>query len=215
MKTLDLGPLQMALFPAEAARSASTSLYKPSSEAGPLVYLAAGPDLAVVLARVEKAGGKVTVQKRQISPDTATWRSSWTARATAWRSTRWPDAWRSRPSRPGPRSRKATAAHPRARFRGRGMPTSRYDVWMANLGPSEKLLRAIHDGKVSWSEFAKQYRAELFLGGAIESRNATIRTTGRSSPCASSRSSPAPATSPSSAIARRRSAIATATFSRR
>jgi uncharacterized protein YeaO (DUF488 family) len=65
------------------------------------------------------------------------------------------------------------------RFRGRGMPTSRYDVWMANLGPSEKLLRAIHAGKVAWSEFAKQYRAELFLGGAIESRNTSIKNHGQ------------------------------------
>ena len=27
------------------------------------------------------------------------------------------------------------------RFRGRRLPVSRYDVWMANLGPSEELLR--------------------------------------------------------------------------
>ena len=66
-----------------------------------------------------------------------------------------------------------------ARFRGRGMPTSRYDVWMANLGPSEKLLRAVHDGKIAWSEFARQYRAELFLGGAIDSRNASIKNHGQ------------------------------------
>jgi uncharacterized protein YeaO (DUF488 family) len=26
------------------------------------------------------------------------------------------------------------------RFRGRSLSTTRYDVWMANLGPSEKLL---------------------------------------------------------------------------
>ena len=28
------------------------------------------------------------------------------------------------------------------RFRGRGLPVSRYDVWMANLGPSERLFYA-------------------------------------------------------------------------
>jgi uncharacterized protein YeaO (DUF488 family) len=27
------------------------------------------------------------------------------------------------------------------RYRGRYMPVSKYDVWMANLGPSEELLR--------------------------------------------------------------------------
>ena len=36
---------------------------------GPLVYLNAEPDLAIVLGRVERAGGKVTVPKRQISPE--------------------------------------------------------------------------------------------------------------------------------------------------
>ena len=66
-----------------------------------------------------------------------------------------------------------------ARFRGRGVPASRYDVWMANLGPSEKLLRAVHDGKIAWSDFARQYRAELFLGGAIDSRNASIKNHGQ------------------------------------
>ena len=29
------------------------------------------------------------------------------------------------------------------RFRGRGMPKDRYNVWMANLGPSEALLEGI------------------------------------------------------------------------
>lgn len=65
------------------------------------------------------------------------------------------------------------------RFRGRGMPASRYDVWMANLGPSEKLVRGFLAGKMTWPEFAREYRAELFLGGAIESRNATIRNHGQ------------------------------------
>ena len=32
------------------------------------------------------------------------------------------------------------------RFRGRRMPTDRYDVWMANLGPSEKLLQSVLAG---------------------------------------------------------------------
>jgi uncharacterized protein YeaO (DUF488 family) len=40
------------------------------------------------------------------------------------------------------------------RIRGRGLPASRYGVWMANLGPSERLLRAVRDGKVSWAQFS-------------------------------------------------------------
>jgi uncharacterized protein YeaO (DUF488 family) len=33
-----------------------------------------------------------------------------------------------------------------ARGRGRGLPSDRYDVWMANLGPSEQLRDAILAG---------------------------------------------------------------------
>jgi Transposase IS116/IS110/IS902 family len=31
------------------------------------------------------------------------------------------------------------------RFRGRGLPASRYDVWMPSLGPSERLLKSVQD----------------------------------------------------------------------
>ena len=65
------------------------------------------------------------------------------------------------------------------RFRGRGMPTSRYHVWMANLGPSEGLLRAIHAGKITWGEFSRRYRKELFEGGTIDHRNRTIKNHGQ------------------------------------
>ena len=65
------------------------------------------------------------------------------------------------------------------RFRGRGMPTSRYDVWMANLGPSEALLRAVQTGKITWAEFGRRYRKELFEGGTIDRRNRTIKNHGQ------------------------------------
>src|ERR1043165_9234236 len=66
-----------------------------------------------------------------------------------------------------------------ARFRGRRMPTSRYDVWMANLGPSETLLRSALTGRITWSEFGRRYRAELFEGGSIDRRNPTIKNHGQ------------------------------------
>ena len=47
------------------------------------------------------------------------------------------------------------------RFRGRGMLASRYDVWMPNLGPSDRLLSAFQDGTVSWPQFSRAYRKEL------------------------------------------------------
>lgn len=65
------------------------------------------------------------------------------------------------------------------RFRGRGLPVSRYDVWMANLGPSEKLLREFQAGKISWGEFSRGYKKELFEGGAIDRKNKTIKNHGQ------------------------------------
>ncbi|MGE0823082.1 MAG: DUF488 domain-containing protein [Candidatus Binatia bacterium] len=65
------------------------------------------------------------------------------------------------------------------RFRGRGLPASRYDVWMPSLGPSEELLRAAKVKQISWTEFARRYRAELFLGGPIDSQNKTIKNHGQ------------------------------------
>ena len=65
------------------------------------------------------------------------------------------------------------------RFRGRGMPTSRYHVWMANLGPSEKLLKGALAGKIEWGEFSRRYRKELFEGGTIDARNNTIKNHGQ------------------------------------
>lgn len=65
------------------------------------------------------------------------------------------------------------------RFLGRGMPTSRYHVWMANLGPSEKLLRDAQADKIGWGEFSRRYRKELFEGGTIDQRNKTIKNHGQ------------------------------------
>lgn len=65
------------------------------------------------------------------------------------------------------------------RFRGRGMSTDRYDVWMANLGPSERLLRGMLDGKITWAEFSRRYRTELFAAGTVDAGNATIKNHGQ------------------------------------
>ena len=66
-----------------------------------------------------------------------------------------------------------------ARFRGRGVPKDRYDVWMANLGPSEALLREVQAGKIRWREFARRYQQELFAPSTIDARNATIKNRGQ------------------------------------
>jgi uncharacterized protein YeaO (DUF488 family) len=65
------------------------------------------------------------------------------------------------------------------RFRGRGLPKSRYHVWMANLGPSEQLLRAGKQNLIPWGEFARRYRRELRDGGSFDHRNRTIKNHGQ------------------------------------
>jgi uncharacterized protein YeaO (DUF488 family) len=66
-----------------------------------------------------------------------------------------------------------------ARFRGRGVPASRYDVWMANLGPSERLLREYQSGSIGWGDFSRRYLKELRETGTIDRRNHTIKNHGQ------------------------------------
>jgi uncharacterized protein YeaO (DUF488 family) len=66
-----------------------------------------------------------------------------------------------------------------SRFRGRGMSASLYHVWMANLGPSEALLRDFLARKITWAEFSRRYKKELFEGGSIDHRNRTIKNHGQ------------------------------------
>ena len=67
------------------------------------------------------------------------------------------------------------------RFRGRGMPASKYDVWMPALGPSEQLLKAVMGGAIEWKTFARKYRDELYLDGPIDDRSETIKNHGQKS----------------------------------
>ncbi len=65
------------------------------------------------------------------------------------------------------------------RFRGRRLPADRYDVWMANLGPSEALLRSFLDREIRFSEFSRRYRQELFAPSEVDRRNRTIQNRGQ------------------------------------
>ena len=68
------------------------------------------------------------------------------------------------------------------RLRGRGMKSERYDVWMANLGPSEKLLRSalrgLSEEKV-WRAFARSYKEEMLSSASIDRANTTIKNHGQ------------------------------------
>lgn len=66
-----------------------------------------------------------------------------------------------------------------ARLRGRGLPADRYDVWMANLGPSEALLRDFLAKRLTWAEFARRYKKELMESGGVDARNHTIKNHGQ------------------------------------
>jgi uncharacterized protein YeaO (DUF488 family) len=65
------------------------------------------------------------------------------------------------------------------RFRGRGLPTNRYDVWMPSLGPSERILKAYQARRMTWAAFVREFRQELFLAGPIDTRSRTIKNHGQ------------------------------------
>ena len=65
------------------------------------------------------------------------------------------------------------------RGRGRGLSKDRYDVWMANLGPSEQLRNEFLAGQISWPQFSLRYGRELREGGTGDRRNKKIRNHGQ------------------------------------
>jgi uncharacterized protein YeaO (DUF488 family) len=65
------------------------------------------------------------------------------------------------------------------RFRGRYMPTNRYDVWMPNLAPSEALMKSAQGGLITWGQFSRRYRQELRETGSVDKRNRVIKNHGQ------------------------------------
>lgn len=65
------------------------------------------------------------------------------------------------------------------RGRGRGLSEDRFDLWMANLGPSEQLRNEFLTGKIKWTEFRDRYGKELREGGTIDRRNERIKNHGQ------------------------------------
>jgi uncharacterized protein YeaO (DUF488 family) len=59
------------------------------------------------------------------------------------------------------------------------MPSTRYDVWMASLGPSERLLKSVLEDRIAWPRFLRDYRRELFMGGPVDRRSRTIKNHGQ------------------------------------
>lgn len=65
------------------------------------------------------------------------------------------------------------------RGRGRGLPKERYDVWMANLGPSERLRNEYLAGKISWPQFSLRYGRELRDSETADRGNRQIKNHGQ------------------------------------
>lgn len=72
---MNLPNIKMRMFPLEdrtgvgGAIVDSGGFHKPSATDGPLIYLNGNPDVQGILDKVEKAGGKISVPKTEISPD--------------------------------------------------------------------------------------------------------------------------------------------------
>ena len=76
MNPMDFGGVKMRLFPLDNPMQGvggsiidTGGFHKPSATDGPLIYLNGNPDLQIVLDRVEAAGGKIMVPKKDISPE--------------------------------------------------------------------------------------------------------------------------------------------------
>ena len=65
------------------------------------------------------------------------------------------------------------------RIRGRGLFKKNYDVWMANLAPSQKLLDAIRNRKIERGVFKRLYRKELKESDSFDKKNTVIKNHGQ------------------------------------
>ena len=76
MTAMDLPNIKMRMFPLDdmmrgvgGALVNSGGFHNPSVTDGPLIYLNGNPDVQLILAKVEAAGGKIMVPKTEISPE--------------------------------------------------------------------------------------------------------------------------------------------------
>lgn len=73
MQVVEMMGMEMAMFPSQSPKS-SGALVKSSnhtpSATGSVIYLNGNPDLQQVLDRIENAGGKITMPKTNIDPET-------------------------------------------------------------------------------------------------------------------------------------------------
>ena len=73
MQLVEMMGMQMAMFPTQSPKSGGALVqspnHKPSTE-GSFIYLNANPDLQLILDRIEKAGGQISMPKTNINLET-------------------------------------------------------------------------------------------------------------------------------------------------
>ncbi len=74
MHEMEMPDMKYAMFPfdpknAKVSGAIAKSPFHTPSSTGSIIYLNANPDLQIVLDRIEKAGGKVTMPKTSIGPN--------------------------------------------------------------------------------------------------------------------------------------------------
>jgi predicted enzyme related to lactoylglutathione lyase len=75
MQPMEMMGMKMAMFPSDSSNGSvggalvQSEMHKPSTM-GAIIYLNANPDLQLVVNRIEKAGGKVTMPKTLIDEQT-------------------------------------------------------------------------------------------------------------------------------------------------
>jgi hypothetical protein len=70
---MEMMGMDMLMFPSQSPKSSGAlvkSPYHTPSKTGSIIYLNANPDLQIVLDKIEAAGGKVTMPKSHINPET-------------------------------------------------------------------------------------------------------------------------------------------------
>lgn len=73
MYPMEMMGMDMLMFPTQGPKSGGAlvkSPYHTPSKTGSIIYLNANPDLQIVLDKIEAAGGKVTMPKSLINPET-------------------------------------------------------------------------------------------------------------------------------------------------
>lgn len=66
-----------------------------------------------------------------------------------------------------------------SRHTPQGVKGTRWDVWMANLAPSDPLRKAFREKRIDWKEFTRRYKEELFQPAPMDKHNGKSKNLGQ------------------------------------